>query len=166
MKTRNAGTFYLAPGEGEAVRMPGEVWVTRKVGSERTGGAYSLFEVEVAPGGGEGPHVQHREDECIRVLEGRFEYLGEHGRREVGPGSLLYVPRGNFHAYTNVGPTPGRLLVLHTPGEARERFIEEASEEGAKDGPLPERDLLARVAAGYGIEMCERNGQSDDERRA
>lgn len=164
MKTKNAGTVYLAPGAGETVRMPGEISVTRKVASDRTGGAYSLFEVEVAPGGGEGPHVQHREDECIWVLEGRFEYLGEHGGREIGPGALLYVPRGDLHAYTNVGEAPGRLLMLHTPGEPRERYFGEAGEEVIKIGSLPDRDRLARVAAGYGIEMCERNGHNDEER--
>lgn len=164
MKTKNAGTVYLGPAEGEVVALPGGISVTRKVASGRTGGAYSLFEVEVAPGGGEGPHVQHREDECIWVLEGRFEYLGEHGGREVGPGSLLYVPRGNLHAYENVGTAPGRLLMLHTPGEPRERFLDEAVGESASDGSLPDLVRLTRVAAGYGIEMCERNEHDEEER--
>lgn len=162
MKTNNAGTFYLGPGEGEAVRMPGEVSVTRKVASGRTGGAYSVFEIEVAPGGGEGPHVQHREDECIWVLEGRFEYLGEHGGREIGPGALVYVPRGELHAYTNVGAAPGRLLMLHTPGGPRERFFDEAGEVSADGGTLPDVARLPTIAADYGIEMCERNEQSEE----
>jgi mannose-6-phosphate isomerase-like protein (cupin superfamily) len=50
------------------------------VAAERTGWAYSLFEVEVGTGGGEAPHVQHREDEWLYVLEGRFDFLVE-GRR-------------------------------------------------------------------------------------
>jgi mannose-6-phosphate isomerase-like protein (cupin superfamily) len=44
--------------------------LTYKVPSQRTGGAYSLFEVATHPGAGPPPHVQHREDESFYVLEG------------------------------------------------------------------------------------------------
>ena len=164
METKNAGTVRVGVGEGRALRMPGSVSVTRKVGSGRTGGAYSLFEVEVAPGGGEAPHVQHREDECIRVIEGRFEYLGEDGRFEIGAGDLVYVPRGDLHAYTNVGATTGRLLVLHTPGGGHERFLDEVGDEAASESIMPDPERLAGVAAGYGIEICKTNEQSNRER--
>lgn len=39
-------TAHLGLGEGRAVRMPGGCLITRRVGSEPTGGAYSFFEVE------------------------------------------------------------------------------------------------------------------------
>ena len=164
METKNPGTVRVVSGSGRVLRMPGAVSMTRKVGSGRTGGAYSLFEVEVAPGGGEAPHVQHREDECIRVIEGRFEYLGEDGRFEIGAGDLVYVPRGDLHAYTNVGATTGRLLVLHTPGGPHERFFDEAGDETASGSALPNLERLAGIAAGYGIEICRTHEQSDRER--
>ncbi len=68
---------HVGPGEGQAVHMAGLLLLTCKVSGAQTGGAYSLFEVAVVPGGGEGPHVQHREDECFYVLEGRFEFVIE-----------------------------------------------------------------------------------------
>ncbi len=43
-------TIHVGPGEGRAVRMEGALLITCKVGSEQTGGAYSLFEVVVKPG--------------------------------------------------------------------------------------------------------------------
>ena len=51
---------YVGPGEGQAMRMPGAQLFTRKVSSEQTGGAYSLFEVAVEPKGASQHHIQHR----------------------------------------------------------------------------------------------------------
>jgi mannose-6-phosphate isomerase-like protein (cupin superfamily) len=70
----------------------------------------------VAHGGGSRPHIQHREDECFYVLEGRFEFVVEGAKVEAGPGSLVYVPKGNLHAFENTGNTTGRVLVSQTPG--------------------------------------------------
>ena len=150
---------HVGPGEGRAVRMPGMQILTRKVSSERTGGAYSLFEVTVAPGGGEGHHIQHREDECFYVLKGRFEFVVENARIAAGPGSLVYVPKGNLHAFENAGETTGRMLVSQTPGGAYGGFVEEVGEPANGEGGLPSpkgtpdnAQRLAAVGAEYGVE--------------
>jgi mannose-6-phosphate isomerase-like protein (cupin superfamily) len=110
------GLTRLRPGYGRSLRVLGEV-VTYKITSERTGGAYSLFEVVSEPDGGPPPHVQHREDETFYVLEGEYKFLDDDGRTmRVGKGSLVYVPKGNLHTYKNVGTTPGKMLVSQTPG--------------------------------------------------
>ena len=160
MEVESPKTVRLGLGEGRAVRLPGAQLVTRKVSAHQTGGAYSLFEVEVGPGGGEGPHVQHRDDECLYVLEGRFEFLNDNGGiAEAGQGSLVYVAKGTLHRYRNVGETRGRLLVVHTPGASRERFVEEAGEpdlEGAASQATeepPDSEGLAAMGAEYGIEI-------------
>ena len=154
----SSSAVHVAPAEGRAVRMPGAQLVTRKVSSDQTGGAHSLFEVTVGAGGGEGPHIQHREDECFYVLEGRFEFLHEDVRIAAGPGSLIYVPKGNLHAFENVGETTGRMLVSQTPGGVYEGFVEEAGEPATgeavppamEDQPTDER--LAEIGAEYGVE--------------
>ena len=154
-----SGPVRVGTGEGRTVRMPGGRLLTRKVSGEQTGGAYSLFEVLVAPGGGEGPHVQHREDECFYVLEGRFEFLHEDARIEAGPGSLVYVPKGGLHAFENAGETTGRMLVSQTPGGAYEGFVEEVGEPAVAEEGSPQAEeppnLEGLVAAGarYGVEM-------------
>jgi mannose-6-phosphate isomerase-like protein (cupin superfamily) len=51
--------------------------VTYNVTGDRTGGAYSLFEVASQLGAGPPHHVQHREDEAFYVLEGNCEFLVE-----------------------------------------------------------------------------------------
>jgi mannose-6-phosphate isomerase-like protein (cupin superfamily) len=150
---------HFAPGESSrSIWVFGEL-VMCKTKSERTGGAYSLFEVVTQPGGGPPPHVQHREDESFYVLEGEYEFLVEGRTLRAGAGSLLYVPRGNLHAHRNVGEGVGKMLVSQTPGGLHERFWEEIGEEGrdgstrrvAEDSPGKER--IARIAAEYGIEM-------------
>ncbi len=155
-----AGSVRVGPAEGQTIQMPRAQLVTRKVSSDQTGGAYSLFEVTVGPGGGEGPHIQHREDECFYVLEGRFGFVVEGEWIEAGPGSLVYVPKGVLHAFENAGETTGRMLVSQTPGGAYERFIEEVGPPAAGKGVPPETEAptedaqrLAAVGALYGVEI-------------
>lgn len=142
MQTRDRGAGRPGP---EARPMPVARLVTTRVAAERTGGAYSLFEVEVEPGGGEGPHIQHREDECLYVLDGRFGFEVEGVRTEAGPGTHLYLPKGALHAYENTGEGLGRLLAVHTPGGPQERFVERAGRSGGR---------FAGLAAEHGIEVC------------
>jgi mannose-6-phosphate isomerase-like protein (cupin superfamily) len=152
------GVTYIRPDDGRSLRVLGEV-VTYKITSERTGGAYSLFEVVSEPGGGPPPHVQHREDEAFYVLEGEYEFLDGGHTMRVGKGSLVYVPKGNLHSYKNVGTTPGKMLVNQTPGGLHERFFEEVGEptmDGSEplvsEGPQDMRRIIA-IAVDYGIEI-------------
>ena len=150
---------HVPPGEGtRSLWVFGEI-VTYKVTSYRTGGAYSLFEVETPLGGGPPPHLQHREDEAFWVLEGEYEFLDRGHAVKAGAGSLVYVPRGTLHAHKNVGNGPGRMLVSQTPGGLHEGFYEEVGEEARNlttspaTTDLPEMERIASIAAGYGIEI-------------
>ena len=147
----------VVPAQRGRVSMPGDRLVKTRVAAGRTGGAYSLFEVEVGPGGGEGPHVQHREDECLYVVEGRFAFAVEGAKTEAGPGEHLYVSRGALHAYENVGEGVGTLLAVHTPGGPQERFVAAAGgmATGSDLSPRGGRDRFGLLAAEHGIEICE-----------
>jgi quercetin dioxygenase-like cupin family protein len=132
--------------------------VTRKVASEQTGGAYSIFEVVSQPQGGPPPHIQHREDECFYVLEGEYEFLVEGRTLRMPAGSLLYVPKGTLHAYRNVGEGTGRMLVNQTPGGLHERFFEDLgkpAEDTSTPGPEepPNAQRIGAIATKYGIEI-------------
>jgi mannose-6-phosphate isomerase-like protein (cupin superfamily) len=151
---------HVAPGEGR-----GSLWVlsellTYKIPSQRTGGAYSLFEVATQPGAGPPPHVQHREDECFYVLVGEYEFLSGEETLRVGANSLIYVPKGTLHAHKNIGEGVGRMLVTQTPGGLYERFFEQVGNK-AVDGEVgppvfedhPDVRRIVEVAAKYGIEI-------------
>ncbi len=135
--------------------MPEDRLVTTRVASGQTGGAYSLFEVKVGPRGGEGPRVQHREDECLYVVEGRFAFAVEGVETEAGPGAHLYVPKGALHAYENVGDVGGRLLAIHTPGGVQEGFLMAADEAAAEPVAASGRRGFAALVAEHGVEVCE-----------
>ena len=163
METKERGADRTGSPEERSVRMPGKRVVTTRVAAERTGWAYSLFEVEVGAGGAEGPHVQHREDEWLYVLEGSFGLAVEGVTSEAGPGAHVYVPRGVLHAYENVGDRTGRLLVVHTPGGSQESFLAAAGEPvvGPVDHPGHSHRGFALLAAEHGIEICEATEQTE-----
>jgi mannose-6-phosphate isomerase-like protein (cupin superfamily) len=152
-------TDYISPKGGPAVRMPEGVLITRKVSSEQTGGAYSLFEAAVGPQVGSQPHIQHREDECFYVLEGQFEFVIEGSKVEASIGSLIYVSKGALHAFKNLSQSTGRLLVSQTPGGVYEGFVEEVGMPATEKDRSPtaeeppEADRLTEIGTKYGLEM-------------
>ena len=145
MEMQEWSAAHLARDEGRKIRAPGGPF-TRKVAAGQTGGAYSLFERSVPPGGGDPPHIQHREDECFYVVEGELDFLVGEEVLAARAGSLIFVPRGTVHALTNTGETPARILDVTTPGGTHERLLEEVGE-GVDAGDL--RLIYTR----YGIEM-------------
>jgi len=155
METRDRAK-HLAPGEGKALWVAGDL-VTFKVVGEDTNGAYSLFEVESNPGGGPPPHIHRSEDEIFCVLEGEHEVsIGERAIR-ASAGTIVYAPRNIPHAYKNVGATSGRILGFVAPA-GLEGFFEEVGEETTDESSPPpfgqeEIERLLAAAPKYGIEM-------------
>jgi len=161
------GAVRVAPGRGgRSLWVFGEL-VTYKVTGDQTGGAYSLFEIATRPGGGPPPHVNHREDVAFWVLEGEYDLSCEGAVARSGPGSLVFVRRGNLHAYRNVGDGWGRVLATYTPGGSHERFFEQVGERADAQDPPPadappaDPEGLAAIAARYGIEMLPLEGARD-----
>ena len=151
----------VAPGAGEMYHVLGDR-VTFKALAAETGGAYSLFELHTAPGGGSAPHIQRQEDEAFFVLEGLYSALIGEERVELGPGSYVFVPRGTVHALTNIGHTTARMLSMITPGGNFERFLAEIGER--IDNPITfspglpiSETRLALAAAEYGVEFYTDN---------
>jgi mannose-6-phosphate isomerase-like protein (cupin superfamily) len=150
---------HIPPGKGRrSLWLLGEL-VAYKIPSQRTGGAYTLFEVSTHPGAGPPLHIQHREDESFYVLEGEYEFVVEGYTLRAGADSLFYIPKGTLHAHKNVGERVGRMLVTQTPGGLYERFFEEVGK--SVDGEAEPLDLedqsdvgrIVKVAAEYGIEI-------------
>jgi mannose-6-phosphate isomerase-like protein (cupin superfamily) len=124
----------------------GEVEILVKASAATTGGALTVFE-ENEPV--DTPlHVHEHEDELFYVLEG--EHVIQVGEREhrVGPGEIVFAPRGIPHAQRRVVPRRGRTLVLTAPG-GLEGFFRELAQ-AHTDGSLgPE--AYARASERYGI---------------
>jgi quercetin dioxygenase-like cupin family protein len=146
------------PNEGRTLLVGGGDYVTYKVTSAETGGAYFCFEVSTTPGFGPPLH-RHDYRELFYVLEGSYEFtLERDGKLETtvaAAGSSLAVPPNVAHTFTNTTDSPGRLLFVHQPA-ALEEFFEEfgvpVAGAGEAPGDLEPPDYEAMGAA------LERNG--------
>ena len=145
-----AVTPLLGPDQGEAVHLLA-LGVRFMIDGERTGGAFSLVEHPLPPRALGAPlHTHHNEDEYSYVLEGRFGVQLGPDTLEVGPGDLLFKPRGVAHAFWNAGEEPARLLELISPAGFENYFRELAPLLAA-----PERDQAAigEVVARYRLDI-------------
>ncbi len=141
-----AAGFALDSDDGERFVF-GEGTVLIKVSAAETRGAFTIWE-ELPPLLDTPLHVHEREDELIHVLDG--EHIFQCGDTEfnVGPGGIVFLPRGVPHAHRRVVPRVGRFLVLVSPAgfEGFFRMLAEAECAGEL-GP----EAYAAASERYGI---------------
>ena len=125
----------------------GKGTVIVRASAESTGGAFTVIE-EVPPLLDTPLHVHANEDEMFYVLEG--EHVVQCGEDEfhLGPGDLVFLPRGVPHSQRRVVPAEGRFLVLASPA-GLEGFFRElaAAEQAGTLGP----DAYAAASERFGI---------------
>ena len=146
------------PGEGRALLVGGGDFVTYKVRSEETDGAYFCFEVVTSPGFGPPLH-QHAYRELFYVLEGEYDFTIQRGDEletiTRGAGTSVAIPPRVPHTFRNAAARPARLLFVHQPA-ALEEFFEEfgvpVPHAGEAPGDVAPPDFGAMAAA------LERNG--------
>ena len=140
------GAFALDAEGGERLAF-GDVTILVRVSSEVSGGSFTLLE-EVPPLANTPLHVHRNEDELFYVLEGEHIFrVGEEEHR-VGPGGLVFAPRGVPHSQRRVVPGQGRELVLVTPGGFEGFFRELAAAQAAGSlGP----DAYAGASERFGV---------------
>jgi quercetin dioxygenase-like cupin family protein len=146
------------PGEGRTVLVGGGDYITYKVRSDETDGAYFCFEATTTPGFGPPLH-KHAYRELFYVLAGTYEFtLERDGKMETitgTAGTAVAVPPNVPHTFKNSSDAPGRLLFVHQPA-ALESFFEEFGVPVARPGEVP-NGLQAPDFAAMGAAL-ERNG--------
>ena len=146
MKTSSESTAYVVEAEdGERLRF-GDVEVVIKASGDKTGGAFALF-AESDPV--DTPlHVHEREDELFYVIEGEHIFQVGNEQFRVGPGGLVFAPRGVPHAQRRAVPRTGRVLVLTAPAGLEGFFRELAEADRAGEiGP----EAYARASERYAV---------------
>lgn len=120
-----------------------------KVSSDDSDGTLAFFHLVAPPMSGPPRHVHSREDELFYVLEGElvFELDGE--RHTVRTGDTVYLRRGVVHTYQNFSSSDARLLIVTTPGNFCNLFVELSA--ATPPGALPPFDLIDAIATKYGI---------------
>jgi quercetin dioxygenase-like cupin family protein len=160
-----ADGFVLPAGAGHLI---GGAGMTLKVGAEQSA-KWSAFEAEVAPGFDVGAHRHAEAEEIFYILDGELDLLAFEPRtRESsdwtswesaggakvargGPGSLMFVPAGCPHAFTNPGTGPARMLFLVTPS-GHEQYLEGVADLLGRPGP-PDQAAIIELRARYDIEQ-------------
>ena len=156
-------TKVLGPAEGRAGQL-GAMGVRFMVGSQESGGGFSLVEHPMPPRALGAPLHRHaNEDEYSYVLEGRVGALLGDDVVYGEPGDLIFKPRAEWHTFWNAGDEPARILEIISPG-GFEGYFQEMVELLATGAPDPER--VGEIASRYGLEMdiesvpglCEKYG--------
>ena len=144
-----APAYALEAEGGERLQL-GEVEVLIKASAETTAGAFTLLE-EHEPV--DTPlHVHDNEHELFFVLEGEHVFTVGDNDFRVGPGGLVFAPRGVPHAQRRVVPRTGRILVLTAPAGLEGFFRELAAADRAGTlGP----EAYASASRNFGVTWLE-----------
>ena|ERR1035438_3448242 len=111
----------MRPEDAEAIR-PFGIDMKVMMGGEHTAGTFSAIVGEIKPGEGPPPHLHRDREEFFFVLEGSYS-LGVNGNEStIGPGTMVFVPRGTVHTFKNVGSTTGKILEWTIPGNNGDYF--------------------------------------------
>ncbi|HEV7679057.1 MAG TPA: cupin domain-containing protein [Candidatus Dormibacteraeota bacterium] len=143
-----------ARGEGSAYWMLGGLYEERLTAAE-TGGELTLMEFTIPVGMGPPPHI-HAQDEVVYILEGTANYHLDGTATTVGPGSVIFIPKGAKETFEPT--TTLRMLSMYLPGGA-DRFFAEAGEPAPRREPPPaptsppDVERLTAIASKYGLQL-------------
>jgi quercetin dioxygenase-like cupin family protein len=140
----------VRPGEGKRVRAFGNEIEFMLSGSQ-TGDSLTVGVASVPVGHGPPPHVHYSEDELFLILEGEYRIYLNGDWTTVGPGTVVYLPRGSVHTFKVAGDKPGRHWTLQTPS-GFERYFAQAAEIFAAAGK-PDFARLEAITKEYGAEF-------------
>jgi len=121
---------------------------------EESGGSVAVFEFDV-PAGTKLPGSAHSHDgyeETIYGLEGVLTWTLDGRQSDVGPGEVLYIPRGVGHRFDNDHDVDAKMLAIVSPGILGPDYFREiaAVVEAATSGP-PDPAALAEVMRHHGL---------------
>lgn len=150
-------TRLVAPGEGPAYSIAGDVYTFKMTGDD-TGGEYALFEFRVPPGGGPPPHIHRREDEEFFIMEGELTFYVENREIKAPAGTFLHAARNQAHCFKNNSQKTVRALVWVRPAGLEKFFAEIGTRlpHSSADpvAVLPEHiEKLLSAAPKYGLEI-------------
>ena len=104
-----AGAGTYTPPDGEAPNQ----WIEHFSNDDLSVGTYSI------PAGGLDDQSPHTEDEIYVVRSGQATLVTTSGIVDVGPGSVVFVPAGERHKFTEVSEDLALLVIFAPPYGSR-----------------------------------------------
>jgi mannose-6-phosphate isomerase-like protein (cupin superfamily) len=155
--TMAAQPRHFGPGEGKTYQL-GRITLTFKTAAVDNAGAYTLCEAIEPPGSGAGFHRHPTYDETHIVCAGHYECRLGDRVLALGPGEMMFAPRGTPHSIKSIGPDAGVELIISSPGGIFDAFIDEVAasmtDSGSHSRSGPAADFRV-IAAKYGIEFLD-----------
>ncbi len=145
----SSAPIIVQPGGGKELRALGDI-LTVLIEGAQTGGKVAVMLDVTPPDSGPPLHRHSLEDELFLVIDGRISYLTERRWTEVGPGGVVYLPRGTIHSYRKVGTTPSRQWIITTPSGFETLFSRCADEFALPGGP--DMGRIVAISGVHGIE--------------
>jgi mannose-6-phosphate isomerase-like protein (cupin superfamily) len=142
---------HFQPGEGKSFKV-GRMTMTFKTTADRDWNAYTVCEAIEPPESGAGYHRHPTYDETFIICEGHYDFRLDGKLLKLGPGDVVFVPRGTPHGFVSTGPEMGRQLIISSPGGIFDAFIAEFTMHDT-GSPTRQKSQEARVVATkWGIE--------------
>ena len=136
----------------EEIRV-GEMTIRFLLEGDQSDGSVAMFEFDVPSGSRvAAPHSHDGYEETIYGLEGTLVWTIEGEPHEIGPGEVVFIPRGAVHQFANTGDADAGALAIVTPGILRPDYFREVGAilDAATGGP-PDLAAIAAVMRRHGL---------------
>ncbi len=148
--------FVIATGEGHAIELPGWSMLV-KVGAEATHGALTVVQGRMDPGHpGPPEHIHDGHDETFLLIEGVLRFRLGNTYQEVGPGGMVFAPRGQAHGFSNPHSELAVYVAMVTPS-GYERYFERVADHFRRTGDLPDLATTEQWLAAEGTRLAPRD---------
>jgi mannose-6-phosphate isomerase-like protein (cupin superfamily) len=119
---QEAKTLEISPETGTIATFVAPGSVTR--------GEFGLFRWDMPgdTGGAPGGHFHRAFSESFYVVSGTVSFYNGSDWLDLSEGGFLYVPPGGIHGFRNRSGAAASMLIVFSPGIARERYFEELAE--------------------------------------
>jgi mannose-6-phosphate isomerase-like protein (cupin superfamily) len=143
---------HFQPGEGKTFKI-GRMSMTFKTTAAEGWNAYTVCEAIEPPECGAGYHSHPTYDETFIICEGRYDFrLGE-SLLKLGPGDVVFVPRGTPHGFVSTGPAVGRQIIISSPGGVFDAMIAEITMLDTGSPTRQASEEAKAIANKYGLEF-------------
>lgn len=78
-------------------------------------GPVTVMDMHVAQGGGAPDHKSFDEEKTFVLLAGRLAFRTGDAHTVLVPGAVMHVAKADVHGFTNLDPTPARVMLISTP---------------------------------------------------
>jgi quercetin dioxygenase-like cupin family protein len=134
----------------ELIRV-GQIEVQFRLDASQTGGAFTMFEFRVPVAARVPvPHSHESFDETVFGLDAVMTWMLSGESVTVGPGDVLFIPRGAVHGFDNRGTAAARGLSVVTPGLLGPAFFREIGAVVNAGGP-PDIARIREVMLRHGL---------------